>query len=377
MSLFNYKTKDYYKVLNVSETATLEEIKKSFFHLAKLYHPDVNHETGAADQFKTVNEAFQVIGNPEERKIYDSIRQSKKITSDHFAKSTAPSSTPSAEGPATPTTSQKQKQEIHSYRRKLIIAAITRIILLTLSIMLISYLYVVIIHIIVWTRAGISLLGANMSLHPLFVQNVLIGIRAWGGIVAGFVIGAILGIDINFKIETFINNLRMKKTYHLLRTLLFTFAFAYLFSLLGLLFTSLLKTENIILKITLILIGLLIGSTISSDGNFPVRIKSAQGWKELIFIMVRNLGFGLIGGLLGMLFTFIIGKSFEDPLSWYIPLTGFALLTAMGATSQEEISMIIKEIDAGTKKIVFIVLLLIALALGVGIGILLGKTIHF
>jgi hypothetical protein len=374
MSFLHYQTKDYYQVLKVSETATLEEIKKSFFHLAKLYHPDVNHAPDAADRFKEINEAFHVIGNPEERKIYDTIRSSKKITSDHFAKSAAPSPVSSAREGEEP--SPSQKQEIHSYRRKLIIAAITRIILLTLSIMLISYLYVVIIHIIVWTQAGVSLLGDHMVLNPLFAQNVLLGARAWGGILAGLIIGVILGIDFNFKIETFINNLFMKKTYHFLRTLLFTFAFAYLFSLLGLLFTSLLKTENITLKISLILIGLLIGSTISSDGNFPVRIKSAQGGKELIFIMIRNLGFGLIGSVLGLFFTFIIGKSFEDPFIWYIPLTGFALLTAMGTTSEEEISTLIKEIDEGTKKIVFIVLLLIAFAFGVGIGILLGKTIH-
>jgi len=374
MSFLHYQTKDYYQVLNVSETATLEEIKKSFFHLAKLYHPDVNHAPDAADRFKEINEAFHVIGNPEERKIYDTIRSSKKITSDHFAKSAASSPVSSTREGEEP--SPSQKQEIHSYRRKLIIAAITRIILLTLSIILISYLYVVIIHIIVWTQAGVSLLGAHTSLNPLFAQNVLMGARAWGGILAGLIIGVILGIDFNFKIETFINNLFMKKTYHVLRTLLFTFAFAYLFSLLGLLFTSLLKTENIALKISLILIGLLIGSTISSDGNFPARIKSAQGWKELIFIMIRNLGFGLIGSILGLLFTFIIGKSFEDPFIWYIPLTGFALLTAMGTTSEEEISTLIKEIDEGTKKIVFIVLFLIAFAFGVGIGILLGKTIH-
>jgi len=61
--------KDYYKILGVSKSATAEEIKKAFRELAHKYHPDKNG--GNADQFKEINEAYQVLGNPEKRQQYD------------------------------------------------------------------------------------------------------------------------------------------------------------------------------------------------------------------------------------------------------------------------------------------------------------------
>lgn len=63
--------KDYYKILGVSRDASQEEIKKAFRQLARKYHPDVNKEKGAEEKFKEINEAFQVLGNPEKRKQYD------------------------------------------------------------------------------------------------------------------------------------------------------------------------------------------------------------------------------------------------------------------------------------------------------------------
>ncbi|MFH2136314.1 MAG: molecular chaperone DnaJ [Patescibacteria group bacterium] len=61
--------KDYYKILGVSKSATAEEIKKAFRELAHKYHPDKNG--GNADQFKEINEAYQVLGNSEKRQQYD------------------------------------------------------------------------------------------------------------------------------------------------------------------------------------------------------------------------------------------------------------------------------------------------------------------
>jgi len=64
--------KDYYKILDVPKTASSEEIKKAFRNLARQYHPDVNQgKKEAEEKFKEINEAFQIIGNPEKRKQYD------------------------------------------------------------------------------------------------------------------------------------------------------------------------------------------------------------------------------------------------------------------------------------------------------------------
>ncbi len=63
--------RDYYEVLGVGRNATEEDIKKAFRKLAFQYHPDKNHDDGAADKFKEINEAYQVLCDPDKRSAYD------------------------------------------------------------------------------------------------------------------------------------------------------------------------------------------------------------------------------------------------------------------------------------------------------------------
>src|SRR5438876_348794 len=68
--------KDYYQVLGVPETATVDEIKKAFRRLAKQYHPDRNPDNAqAAERFKEINEAQDVLSDPAKRKRYDQVRR--------------------------------------------------------------------------------------------------------------------------------------------------------------------------------------------------------------------------------------------------------------------------------------------------------------
>ena len=68
------KFKDYYETLGVSKAATPDEIKQAFRKLARIYHPDVakNKATGEV-KFKEINEAYEVLGDPEKRKRYDEL----------------------------------------------------------------------------------------------------------------------------------------------------------------------------------------------------------------------------------------------------------------------------------------------------------------
>ncbi|MDE2801397.1 MAG: J domain-containing protein [Chloroflexota bacterium] len=63
---------DYYKVLGIDRNAGEKEVRAAFRKLARQYHPDVNHgEPGADERFKEINEAHEVLSNPESRRLYD------------------------------------------------------------------------------------------------------------------------------------------------------------------------------------------------------------------------------------------------------------------------------------------------------------------
>jgi molecular chaperone DnaJ len=70
------QTKDFYSVLGVSSSASQDEIKKAYRKLAKKYHPDANaSDAKAAERFKEISEANNVLGDPEKRKQYDEMRR--------------------------------------------------------------------------------------------------------------------------------------------------------------------------------------------------------------------------------------------------------------------------------------------------------------
>jgi curved DNA-binding protein len=77
--------KDYYTILGISKTANAEEIKQAFRRLARKYHPDVNPGNKQAEaSFKEVNEAYEVLSDPDKRKKYDQFGQYWKQAGEGF-----------------------------------------------------------------------------------------------------------------------------------------------------------------------------------------------------------------------------------------------------------------------------------------------------
>lgn len=63
--------KNYYDVLGVPKQASDQDIKRAYRKLAKQYHPDVNKDPGAQDKFKAIQEAFDVLSDPDKKANYD------------------------------------------------------------------------------------------------------------------------------------------------------------------------------------------------------------------------------------------------------------------------------------------------------------------
>ena len=71
--------KDYYKILGVTRNASQDEIKKAYRKLARKLHPDVNkNDPNASKKFSDLQEAYSVLKNPEDRKLYDQVGENWK-----------------------------------------------------------------------------------------------------------------------------------------------------------------------------------------------------------------------------------------------------------------------------------------------------------
>lgn len=112
---------DHYSILGVANDASREEIRVAFRQLARLYHPDRNPSQEAAEKFLAAKEAYEILGDEDRRKVYDSFRKPRAKATPNAAP--RPESTPRTE-PAQPKAQQGRgsdasKEEFLRHRKRL------------------------------------------------------------------------------------------------------------------------------------------------------------------------------------------------------------------------------------------------------------------
>lgn len=80
----NFESKNFYEILELNRDCSKEQIKKSYYKLAKKYHPDINKNKNSEKIFKKINEAYHVLINEESRTRYDSFLNSDNPTNEIF-----------------------------------------------------------------------------------------------------------------------------------------------------------------------------------------------------------------------------------------------------------------------------------------------------
>ena len=71
---------DLYKILEIKPTATENEIKKSYYRLVKIYHPDKNKDINANEKFQKIQSAYEILSNDKTRHEYQKMNQGDKLS---------------------------------------------------------------------------------------------------------------------------------------------------------------------------------------------------------------------------------------------------------------------------------------------------------
>ena len=81
------KNLDYFEMLEVDKSASQDEIKKAYRRLASKFHPDRNKSSDAVERFQKIQESYDVISDPQQRKIYIEQEYTEVINPKSFTKS--------------------------------------------------------------------------------------------------------------------------------------------------------------------------------------------------------------------------------------------------------------------------------------------------
>jgi hypothetical protein len=354
------KKETFYDILGLKQSATEADVKAAYRNLAKKYHPDVNHSADAAKKFKKGHNAYAILSDTNERKLYDDSLLSDKIPKDIFTQPKAEKATQTTYASPQVAEEEKHKQEaIRKYRKRLILKATIKIILNSLAGMTAGY-------VLITSLEMLELGSLKINWFSIF---------QFGGAVSGFMLLLIWSLDRYFKIETFIPKLKQRMFFRHFRTATFALAFTYLFAFIWSKFTNFNLEQKAYITEGVFGLLFLLSVTFASDGEMRNRFKNGK-ILEILIIFWHNFLIGLCGALLGGIVGSIFYLVQSEMAIIHIAITfGFIFALLIGSVASQDLDLIAKKITQVTQTFIYVILMLLAFVLGIGGGILIGKSL--
>lgn len=337
----------YYDTLGVSPTATEEEIKKSYRQLAREYHPDVNKGADAESKFKEINLAYDTLSDSLKRADYD------QTLADTGVRGAAPAGHgPQTSGPGGQAAPGPTVQS--PYRQTIIRAATGRVIGMALLAALAGGML----------RVGLAYLTEE-PITPMVV---------WVGALPALLVGGLWGADYNFKVETFLGSGWLGRSYTFARTILMSLGVAYYTGLIGATIDQL-AFKRPILTVPFVLIGVLIGAVIGSDGDTPEKVRSGTGRFNLFYTFLRGAEVGAVGALVGAGLGWVLSQSGINGAFGWTVFVGFAIGMIVGSIAPPNLAAYASYASASVKNLLIILMVLAALLVGLLAGAILAPQL--
>lgn len=334
----------HYDILGVSRTATEEEIKHAYRTLAREFHPDVNQNADAESRFKEINLAYATLSDSLKRADYD-----QTLADTGVRGAAAAAGAGAASGGQTPTEGGYDSP----YRRAQIRAGLART-----------------------TVAGLMAAGVGVVLQLLLALAAESPITATTlvlGALPAAAVGALYGADMNFKVETFLGTGWLGRSYTLVRTILMSLGLGYYAGLIGAAGDQLLETK--VLAAPFILVGVLAGAVIGSDGDTPDKLRSGAGRFNLLYTFLRGAEVGAVGAVIGAgLGGILLQTGLGGAFGWSV-FVGFALGMIVGSIKPPNLAAYASYASASVKNVLVILMVAVALLFGLVVGVLAQPTL--
>jgi hypothetical protein len=330
-------TSNYYQILGVTKNATKDQIKVAYRRLAREFHPDVAQSDRSEEQFKEINRAYDILSDPLKRADFDATLEPQPQAQTRQAPQ------PGTEEAYAWQPSEAPREETASSTSR------------------VSATIVVFLIVGAIIEFGLRWL---MPDNPLSETNLF-----FVGLVASIIAGVLWGVDNNFDMEGVLGPRASGRYYTFLRSLVYTLVPVYFLSLIGTYIDYFLYQQITYLTPILGMIGAMIGATLGSNGDSPIRLTTKEGRFELFCIFLRGIEVGLmgavVGGILGLIF---LRSGYPIGLTIWGIYFGFILGMIAGSISPPNLSAYASYVSASLKNVILGIIVAGALILGIIVG---------